>query len=63
MLDAIGLLSDLPIYIDETPFQTSMELRSKSRRLHQEKGSGLADRGLYPARGHRPERQPGDRSG
>ena len=41
VLDAIGLLSDLPIYIDETPFQTVMELRSKSRRLHQERGLDL----------------------
>ncbi len=38
VLDAIGLLSDLPIYIDETPFQTVMEIRNKSRRLQQERG-------------------------
>ncbi len=37
-LDAVGMLSDLPIYIDETPFQTVMEIRSKSRRLQQEAG-------------------------
>ena len=41
VLDAVGLLSDLPIFIDETPFQTVMELRSKSRRLHQESGLDL----------------------
>ena len=41
VIDAIGMLSDLPIYIDETPFQTVMELRSKSRRLHQERGLDL----------------------
>ena len=41
VLDAIGLLSDLPIYIDETPFQSVMEMRSKSRRLQQESGLDL----------------------
>ena len=41
VLDAIGLLSDLPIYIDETPFQSVMEMRSKSRRLQQEAGLDL----------------------
>ena len=41
VLDAIGLLSDLPIFIDETPFQTVMELRGKSRRLQQESGLDL----------------------
>lgn len=41
VLDAVGLLSDLPIYVDETPFQSVMELRSKSRRLHQESGLDL----------------------
>ena len=41
VIDAIGLLSDLPIYIDETPFQSVMELRSKSRRLQQESGLDL----------------------
>ncbi len=38
LLDAIGLLSEMPIYIDDTPFQTMMEIRSKSRRLQQEQG-------------------------
>ncbi len=41
VLDAVGLLSDLQIYVDETPFQSVMELRSKSRRLHQESGLDL----------------------
>ncbi len=41
MLDAIGLLSDFPIYIDETPIQTVTEIRSKARRLHQERGLDL----------------------
>lgn len=33
MVDAIGLLSDLAIYIDDTPFQTVAEMRGKARRL------------------------------
>ena len=41
VLDAIGLLSDLPIYIDETPFQSTMDVRSKARRLQQERGLDL----------------------
>ena len=52
VLDAIGLLSDLPIYIDETPFQTVMEIRNKSRRLQQEQGSGPDSSGLSSAGGH-----------
>jgi replicative DNA helicase len=39
--DAIGALSDLPIYIDDTPLQTVTELRSKARRLHLERGIDL----------------------
>ena len=34
--DAIGVLSELPIYIDETPFQRIVEMRSKITRLHNE---------------------------
>ena len=34
--DAIGYLSGLPIYIDETPFQRIVEMRSKITRLHNE---------------------------
>jgi len=37
IVDATGVLSDLPIYIDDTPMLTVMELRSKARRLHMEK--------------------------
>ena len=33
MVDAVGLLSDLDIYIDDTPFQTVAEMRGKARRL------------------------------
>ena len=35
--DAIGALSDLPMYIDDSPLQTIAEIRSKSRRLHLER--------------------------
>lgn len=38
MLDAIGVLSDLPIYIDDTPIQGITEMRGKARRLQREKG-------------------------
>jgi replicative DNA helicase len=41
VMDAIGRLSDLPIYIDDTPLQTVVEMRSKARRLHQEHGLDL----------------------
>ena len=41
VLDAVGLLSDLQIFVDDTPFQSIMELRSKSRRLQQESGLDL----------------------
>ena len=36
--DAVGALSGLPIYIDDTPFQTVMEMRSKAQRLQMEHG-------------------------
>jgi len=39
--DAIGRLSDLPLYIDDTPFQSMIEMRSKSRRLSLEHGLDL----------------------
>jgi replicative DNA helicase len=38
LLDAIGLLSDLPIYIDDTPIQTIVEMRGKALRLQSERG-------------------------
>jgi replicative DNA helicase len=34
--DAIGYLSELPIYIDESPFQSIVEMRGKVNRLHNE---------------------------
>ena len=39
--DAIGRLSDLPLYIDDTPFHSMIEMRSKSRRLSLEHGLDL----------------------
>ncbi|MCH7802054.1 MAG: DnaB-like helicase C-terminal domain-containing protein, partial [Chloroflexi bacterium] len=41
VLDAVGSLSDLPLYIDETPFQNIIELRGKARRLQAEHGLDL----------------------
>ena len=41
MIDAIGHLSDLPVYIDDSPFQSMVEMRSKSRRLSLEHGLDL----------------------
>ena len=40
-LDAIGLLSELPIYIDDTPIQGVVEMRGKARRLQIERGLDL----------------------
>jgi replicative DNA helicase len=39
--NAISTLSDLPIYIDDAPNPSIMELRSKARRLQSEKGGAL----------------------
>ena len=41
LLDAIGALSDLPIYIDDTPIQGIVEIRGKARRLQSERGLDL----------------------
>ena len=41
MIDAIGQLSDLPMYIDDTPYQSMVEMRSKARRLSLEHGLDL----------------------
>ncbi len=38
---AAGRLSDAPIYIDDTPAITVMEMKAKSRRLKADKGLGL----------------------
>ena len=34
IIDSIGNLSELPVFIDDTPFQGIPEMRSKARRLH-----------------------------
>ena len=39
--DSIGRLSELPMYIDDSPFQTMVEMRSKARRLSLEHGLDL----------------------
>ena len=41
VLDTIGLLSELPLYIDDTPIQGIVEMRGKARRLQTEKGLDL----------------------
>ena len=41
IIDAIGSLSELPIYIDDTPLQGIVEMRSKARRLYLERGLDL----------------------
>ena len=41
IIDSIGRLSELPVYIDDTPLQTMAEMRSKSRRLSLERGLDL----------------------
>ncbi len=41
LLDAIGALSDLPIYIDDAPLQSVVEMRGKARRLQSEQGLDL----------------------
>ncbi len=41
IMDAIGKLSEAPIYIDDSPQLRVMEMRSKARRLHYEHGIDL----------------------
>ena len=41
LVDAMGVLSEAPIYIDDTPGITAMDIRAKCRRLKLEKGPGL----------------------
>lgn len=42
IMNAVGVLSELPIYIDDTPLQSMVEIRGKARRLHMEKRMDLA---------------------
>ena len=41
LTSAIGLLADAPMYIDDTPALTPLELRSRARRLKREHGLGM----------------------
>jgi replicative DNA helicase len=41
LANAAGLLSELPVWIDDTPGLTLMELRAKTRRLHADHRVGL----------------------
>ena len=41
LMQAIGELSELPIWVDDTPLLTVVEMRSKARRLHIERGLDL----------------------
>ncbi|MPM63586.1 Replicative DNA helicase [bioreactor metagenome] len=41
LVEAMGVLSEAPIYIDDTPGISAMDIRAKCRRLKIEKGLGL----------------------
>ena len=41
IINAIGQLSELPIYIDDTPYQGMVEIRGKARRLDMDMGVDL----------------------
>ena len=41
IMDATGILSEAPLYIDDTPQLRVVEMRSKARRLHYERGISL----------------------
>ncbi len=41
LTSAVGMLAEAPIYIDDTPALTPLELRARSRRLMREHGLGL----------------------
>ncbi len=41
LANAAGILSELPVWIDDTPAITMLELRAKARRLQSEAGLGL----------------------
>ena len=41
VMHAIGELSELPVYIDDTPYQTMLDIRGKARRLALEHGIDL----------------------
>lgn len=41
LVQAVGVLSEAPIFVDDTPGLSTVEMRSKARRLHTEQGLGL----------------------
>jgi replicative DNA helicase len=41
IMNAAGILSEAPIYVDDSPLLKMAELRSKARRLHNERGIDL----------------------
>lgn len=41
VVQAVAMLSELPIFVDDSPSLTLSEMRSKVRRLHSEQGLGL----------------------
>jgi replicative DNA helicase len=41
LIQGIGVLSEAPIFVDDSPGLTLAEMRSKARRLHSEQGLGL----------------------
>ena len=41
IIDSIGRLSDLPVFIDDTPYQGMVEMRGKARRLALDQGLDL----------------------
>ena len=41
IMSSVGALSDLSIFIDDSPLQGVLEMRSKARRLHLERGTDL----------------------
>jgi replicative DNA helicase len=40
-VQTVGVLSESPIFVDDTPSLSIVEMRSKARRLHSEQGLGL----------------------
>jgi replicative DNA helicase len=41
IMEASGILSEAPIYLDDSPHLSTMDIRSKARRLHFERGIDL----------------------
>ncbi|MDO8490999.1 MAG: DnaB-like helicase C-terminal domain-containing protein, partial [Dehalococcoidia bacterium] len=41
IMDSVGVLSEAPIYIDDSPLLQVSEMRSKARRLHNDRGIDL----------------------